>query len=350
MKKILSFALFAALLLNSCTEKDKEPVLAPGAAPTITSPSGGTEFVLADSTSKKVMSVFTWSGADFGFNAGVSYTLELDKAGNGFADPIVVGSVNGLSLDGISQEKINTIMISSKDLPSDEFSEVEIRVVAKLSSDASLPVLTSQPVALKIKPYKVVINYPFLHVPGSYQIPDDWQPADSNTVIYSLRSDEKYEGYIYYSIPNAKYKFTKGPAWTNNWGDNGNDGSLESSGADIPLVDPGMYRLNVDLNGLTHTSVKTDWGVLGSATPNGWDADHALVYDQATNSLKTTLNLVPGDVKFRANGTWDINLGDTGANKKMEYGGDNIKVNEAGNYNIELILSGAVYTYKISKN
>ncbi|MFN0034613.1 MAG: SusE domain-containing protein [Saprospiraceae bacterium] len=348
MKKILTLALAAALFLGACTEKDKEPVLAPGAAPSITSPSGGTSFVLTEGTAADIFSTFTWTAADYGFDAGVNYTLELDKAGNNFADAVTVGSVNALTLTGITQEKINTILIS-KDLPGDEESDIEFRVVAKLSSDATLPLLISQPITLKIKPFEVVIIYPFLHVPGSYQVPDDWQPADSSTVIYSARSDGKYEGYIYITIPNAKYKYTNGPAWTVNYGDNGNDGSLESSGADIPLTEAGAYKLNVDLNALTHTYAKTDWGLVGSAT-GSWDVDQDMVYDPATNKWSITLDLVAGDIKFRANDAWDINFGDTGANKKLEYGGDNIAVAEAGNYTIELNLGAAVYTYKITRN
>ena len=349
MKKILTLALFAALFIAACTEKDKEPILNPGAAPLITSPATGTSFVLADSTAAQIFKVFEWTAADFGFKAGINYTLELDKAGNNFANAVTVGSLNALSLANITNERINTIMLT-KDLPDAEFSNVEFRVVAKLGSDATLPVLISPTVTLQVRPYTVAINYPQLQVPGSYQTPNAWDPTNNNTVIFSARSDDKYEGYIYYSIADAKYKFTKGLGWDANWGDTNADGTLDPNGTDIPLVEAGVYKLNVDLNALTHTYIKTDWGLIGSATPSGWDSDQNLIYDPVTNKWTITVDLVPGDIKFRANDAWDINLGDTGANKKMEYGGDNIAVVEAGNYTIELNLGVAVYTYKITKN
>lgn len=348
MKKILSLSLGVALLLGACTEKDKEPILAAGNAPVITGPGANTSISLADSTKDDIVAVFEWSAADFGYQAGVNYTLELDKAGNGFADPITVGAVNGLKLDNITQEKINTILIAGKDLPGDEFSNVEFRVVARVGTAEDLPVLTSPTVTLQIRPYTVVVNYPFLHVPGSYQ---GWNPADSSTVVYAPRSDEKYEGYLYFSDAGAKYKFTKGPTWTTNWGDDGNDGTLQSNGTDIPLASgAGVYRLNVDLNTLTHQAVKTNWGLIGSATPNGWDSDQDMTYDVASRKWTITLNLVAGAIKFRANDTWDINLGDNDANKKMEYGGADIVIAEAGNYTIELNLSVPIYTYKVIKN
>lgn len=347
MKKILSLAVFAALFLSACTEKDKEPILAPGNPPLITSPATGTSFVLADSTASQIFKIFEWTAADFGFQAGVNYTLELDKAGNNFASPVTVGSVNDLKLGNITQEKINNILIA-KDLPGDEFSDVEFRVVAKLGSDATLPKLISPYVTLQIRPYTVNIVYPQLQVPGSYQ---GWDPANNSTVIFSARSDDKYEGYININDAGAKYKFTKGTSWATNWGDDGANGTLEPNGADIAVSSgAGVYKLNVDLNALTHSATRTDWGLIGSATPNGWDSDQNMIYDAATNKWSITLDLVAGEIKFRANDAWDINFGDTGANKKLEYGGDNIAISEAGNYTIELNLGVAVYTYKITKN
>ncbi len=347
MQKILSLALAAMFFLGACTEKDKEPIFAPGAAPSITSPSGGTSYVLTDSTASAIFTAFDWSAADFGYKAGVNYTLQLDKAGNNFADPLTVGSVNGLGLSDVTQEKINELLIIGKDLLGGEEANIEFRVVAKVSSDASIPTLVSQPISLKITPYPIIIIYSFLHVPGSYQ---GWNPADSTTVVYSARGDGKYEGYVYVSTADAKYKFTEGPTWAVNWGDNDNNGSLENGGADIPLTDAGLYKLNVDKNALTHTNLKTDWGVIGSATAGGWDSDQDMTYDAATNTLKVTLDLIVGKIKFRANNAWDLNLGDNDANKKLEYGGADIDVAEAGNYTLELNLSGAVYTYKITRN
>ena len=75
-----------------------------------------------------------------------------------------------------------------------------------------------------------------------------------------------------------------------------------------------------------------------------------MTYDPVANKWTITLNLVAGEIKFRANDDWAINFGDDGANKALEYGGANIAVAEDGNYTIDLILSGAVYTYKIKKN
>jgi hypothetical protein len=56
---------------------------------------------------------------------------------------------------------------------------------------------------------------------------------------------------------------------------------------------------------------------------------------------------IAGEIKFRANDLWDINLGDTGADGILEYEGENIVVSEAGTYNISLKLGAPDYTYSI---
>ena len=204
----------------------------------------------------------------------------------------------------------------------------------------------SNPVPMSIKPYKSVIVYPQLGVPGSYQ---GWNPGDSTTAVFSRRSDNTFEGYAYFEAA-AEFKYTQGPSWDTNWGDDGADGTLDPAGANIAAPDPGMYRLNVNLNDLTHTYAKTDWGLIGSATPGGWDSDQDMTYDLATKALSITIDLVVGEIKFRANDDWAVNFGDDAGNGSLEYGGANIAIAEAGNYTINLLLSGSDYTYSVVKN
>ena len=73
-------------------------------------------------------------------------------------------------------------------------------------------------------------------------------------------------------------------------------------------------------------------------------------YDAVSGTLKITVDLVAGLIKFRANDGWDVNLGDDGGNRILEYGGADIAVAEAGNYTVELILNQANYSYKLTKN
>ncbi|RMF02263.1 MAG: SusF/SusE family outer membrane protein [Bacteroidetes bacterium] len=191
------------------------------------------------------------------------------------------------------------------------------------------------------------MNYPLLNVPGSYQ---GWNPEDSTTVIWSVQQDETYDGYIFFGEDATLYKFAKG-TWDVNWGDNGADGVLDPGGDNILAGDAGLYRLAVDLNTLTYETTKTDWAIIGDATPNGWDADTPMVYDPETGLWSVTVDLNVGSLKFRANGNWDINLGDDDpAVPGLQYEGANINITEAGNYTITLDLTQAIYTYELTKN
>lgn len=344
MKKYFIFSLFAMLLVSACTEKELDPVLRVGNAPVLTSPASGTDFVLEEANAGDKLTSFTWSIADFGFQAGVSYTLEMDKANNDFANPVTLGTVVVPIIDNMTVGKMNGIMLA-QGFPDGVPTSVELRIKAVVHAETA-PVY-SDVVTVSITPFKQIIIYPKLHVPGSYQA---WAPENETTVVYSVRSDNKYEGFLYFPDPNTAYKFTDGPSWATNWGDTGADGTLDLAGDDITVVDAGMYRLSADLNSLTHAAVKTEWGLIGDATPTGWDSDTNLIYDDATGTLKLTVDLVVGKIKFRANDDWDINFGDNDGNGSLEYGGTDIDIAEAGNYTIELILNVADYTYRVTKN
>jgi hypothetical protein len=195
--------------------------------------------------------------------------------------------------------------------------------------------------------------YPVMYVPGGYQKASgystaDWDPATAPNIA-SVNNDKNYEGYIYFSKDGDEFKFTEGPNWDANWGDDGANGTLEKNGANLKAPKAGMYKINVNMNDKLVTSVKTDWGVIGDATPGGWDNDTNMDFNPVTREWKIIVELKKGAFKFRANDGWDINFGDKGNDGKLEYGGDNIPVAVAGKYEIKMKLGAPDYTYTISK-
>ena len=63
-----------------------------------------------------------------------------------------------------------------------------------------------------------------------------------------------------------------------------------------------------------------------------------MTFDAAKSEYSITATLKDGELKFRANDTWDINLG--GDPENLTLGGANIAV-KAGTYKITLSLSNA---------
>jgi len=188
-------------------------------------------------------------------------------------------------------------------------------------------------------------TYPVIYAPGGYQ---GWNPESANQ-LSSKNNDNTYEGYIYFPDANSEFKFTLGPNWDNNFGDNGGDGTLDQNGDNLKVAEAGFYKVNVDLNALTYTLLKTTWGLIGSATPNGWNSDQDMTYDPAEGAWRIQLNLVAGEIKFRANDDWGLNYGDSGANALLDEGADNIVIPLAGTYLIKLFLKKPDYTYSIER-
>ena len=225
---------------------------------------------------------------------------------------------------------------------------LEFRVMATVST---LTNTAYSPVVSKVMtPYYIKIVYPLLFVPGNYQ---GWNPADSSTVIYSAKSNLKYDGYVWIGSSAPQFKYCDGPTWTTNYGDDGADGTLDPNGANIaPATGAGYYHLTVDLSGTpkTHTYLLTTWSVIGDATPGGWSTDTDMAYDSIAKTWSVTLDLTAASIKFRANHAWDLNYGDDGADGSLDPGGANIAVPVAGNYTVSMNLSHAIFRYKLQKN
>ncbi|MDA3929977.1 MAG: RagB/SusD family nutrient uptake outer membrane protein [Prolixibacteraceae bacterium] len=197
-----------------------------------------------------------------------------------------------------------------------------------------------------IAPYKSVADYPILYCPGSYQ---GWDAANTSTVVYSRNSDNTFEGYLYFAADGEKFKFDTYGDWSLNYGDNEPaDGILEVEGIDILVAEAGFYKVNVDLNTMAYSLTKTDWGIIGDATADGWDADQNMTFD-GVDAWNAEVKLSVGTIKFRANDDWAINLGDTDANGILTQEGADIQITEPGKYLVSLFLMGADYTYSLEK-
>jgi hypothetical protein len=346
IRKYIILLSAAALLVQSCKDDSFGPTVKAGAAPAIVAPAAGASIVLKEADAANAFPSFLWTSADFGYEAGTTYKLEMDVTSDNFANPTVIGTVNALSITGKTVGDMDAILLAMG-LKGGQETSVDLRVTATVST--KVPALVSAVSSFKVTPYEKFIPITVLQVPGDYQNPT-WNPADTTTEIYCLKADKKYEGYLYFPNATTQFKYTDGPSWTTNYGDNAGNGTLAAGGSNISATGAGMYKLNVNLNTLTHTLLLTNWSVIGDATAGGWSTDSDLTYNPANKALEITADLVAGSIKFRANHDWAVNLGDDGNDKVLDYGGANIAVASAGNYTIRLFLSAPHYTYTITKN
>lgn len=98
----------------------------------------------------------------------------------------------------------------------------------------------------------------------------------------------------------------------------------------------------LDLNALNATlGNDTTWGIVGSATPNGWDGPDVVLKEDGS-IISIHVFLTDGEIKFRENNDWSNNLGDDG-NGGLVSNGSNIAVTE-GNYIISADMVGMTYS------
>lgn len=91
-------------------------------------------------------------------------------------------------------------------------------------------------------------------------------------------------------------------------------------------------------------------GLIGTATPGGWDLDTNMVQDADSAHIWTLkLNLVKGAAKFRANDLWDVNWGsNTFPFGVGTQGGPDIMVPADGEYNVTLNTNTGDYYFEIT--
>jgi hypothetical protein len=122
-----------------------------------------------------------------------------------------------------------------------------------------------------------------------------------------------------------------------NFGVNGGWGGLRTT---KNLVN----QFTVDLDALNSSlGSQSDWGLVGSATPNGWNGPDVEMYQTGPQEFSIYTELVSGELKFRFNEDWGNNFGDNGNDGTLEAGGANIPIS-TGTYFIVMDLGSGTYT------
>jgi len=164
-------------------------------------------------------------------------------------------------------------------------------------------------------------------------------------IISTTTSNGLAEGYVY--LKKGSIKLTTDHSWDNahTYGDNGS-GGLTNPGNNISVPADGYYRIQANLSNMTYSLVLENWGVIGDATPNGWNDETPLTYDPTTATWRSGIHMTAGSFKFRANHSWDYNYGSNNADGTLQSGGANIPVTTEGDYYVTLDLSHPnAYTY-----
>ena len=277
---------------------------------------------------------FVGTLVDPGFVASANYFLEACASGNNFVDAVTIFS-------GVKDEKI-TITVSDlngillKKFPADQVSSVDFRIRAVLVQDAGTG-YTPKVYSSEKKTADVTL----------YGLPRlDLVNSGITQKIESPLGNGNYSGFV--KLDKTKPFTLKDPDANIEYGASG--AALAVNGTGITPADNGWFMLSANTADLTYSMSAYMIGLVGSATPNGWNSpDQKMDYDAQSGTWHITIDLIVGEVKFRKNDGWAWNLG--GTNDNLTQGGANIAIAEAGNYTITLtILNDATGTCTIVKN
>lgn len=176
-------------------------------------------------------------------------------------------------------------------------------------------------------------------VGGAY---NNWGATPDAAFSYDYTTDTFKVGV---KLIDGEMKFRFNNDWGVNFGDDGGDGTLDAGGANI-AVTAGFYKFTLDLVNNTYMYQTGDvWGIIGSAY-NDWGAtpDFTLTEVNPGVWIAEGVDFIPGEMKFRINEDWGVNMGDDGADGTLDDGGANIVITEAGKYRIVLDTNLGTYT------
>lgn len=359
MKKLsILFLTFAALVgLNSCSSDDDVVFIAqPDPEGISFINSFNQEYVLTSTTGNNVAERFIWNPVDFGVPTNVTYELQ-GSTDPDFASFDVIGTTPELNL----AITVNQLMSLAEDagLDSDPATDApnsgevyfRVRAFAGNSGGNELSEIS------EIKSITVVLpeDAPDEEVPlkNFFLVGNStaagWDNNSNNTPLFRSAENPAVYNYTgYFGEGEFKLLEERG-AWQPQWGlDNGSLTSSDILGGDpgaFTVSTAGYYSLTIDIDQMTYSFEPFDAsgeatystiGVIGDSTPGGWDNDTDMTQSDFDDHIwfVNGINLIDGEMKFRADDAWDDNWGgNTPLTGVSSQDGPNIPVT-AGTYDI----------------
>jgi hypothetical protein len=288
-------------------------------------PNSGFNLVLDGAKLNSLATTFVWNDPTNSTGTAVTYTVEAAKGGTNFATVIALGTTSNNYLD-ITVGNLDT---TAKNLGLAPLVEGQLDVRIKSSTG------TSNYFTIKVTPYQ-----------PNWGIIGDATPLAWNNSTDMIYNPMNGTYSISLALTTGAFKFRLDNSWTTNYGDDGNNLSLEAGGANISITTAGNYTIVLDIVAHTYTitPIVNAWGVIGDATPTGWGNDTLMDFNPVTNKYSIIMKMTVGSFKFRLNHDWGTNYGDDGNNLTLDNGGANVPIATNGTYYIVSDFSGLTYT------
>lgn len=263
--------LITAFLHVACDELETVKIKESIASNTLNALSSD-DYELTFEDAAETVETFSWTAPDYGFSAGPTYTLQMDVAGNDFADAFELAQTRNLSA-AVTVKTMNDGMLALGLNPF-EPSDVEFRVVSDVNANVEAVVSNSRTAA--VTPYAT--SFPSIWGMGAAL--KGWGPWPDNAVEWPSQQFKKYEQIAYLTTGQA-FRFFEQLDWgptsynypyftsVSTVFENAGDGD-----SNFKVVDPtGWYLVKVDLIAKTVTATATNEPLMymTGAGIGGWD-------------------------------------------------------------------------------
>jgi starch-binding outer membrane protein SusE/F len=308
-KFIIFITIIGLVFFFSCKKEDhkvtiKEDVTAMGL-----SPLSASSFVLALDNASSIFQSFTWTSADYGFKAAITYKLQVDVSSDNFAAPqdiaTVIKDTAIINVGDLNKALINL------GLDPDVAATVQFRVKAWVN-DSVAPVY-SNIVDATITPYAT--SFPPIYMCGDATGGWSW---DKSVEVRSTAPS--IYGTIVYLTNNGAFRFFKQKDWSptsynypyftgtvsssfQNAGDG--DSNFKYTGT------TGYYQITVNMKAKTvalEAVAEPKMFMIGNAV-NGWDTGTAIKMTWQSDGIfkATTTFTKDGAFRFFAQQDWGPN-------------------------------------------
>lgn len=189
-------------------------------------------------------------------------------------------------------------------------------------------------VTLDMNNLTYTVQKPILYMAGDA---NGWKHSD----VLNSEDGVHYTGYMYLNQNGFKFCTQK------NWDGTNYGGAFFGESEDNIMMkqEAGFYQVDVDLSAKTYTLSPFTIGIIGDATPTGWDSDTDMTYNPEERCWELkNVTLSDGEMKFRHKNDWSLSWGGELDNLTTQ-NGPNIAV-AAGTYDIKLVVNWAEGTAK----
>ena len=189
-------------------------------------------------------------------------------------------------------------------------------------------------VTLDMNNLTYTVQKPILYMAGDA---NGWKHSD----VLNSEDGVHYTGYMYLNQNGFKFCTQK------NWNGTNYGGAFFGESEDNIMMtqEAGFYQVDVDLSAKTYTLSPFTIGIIGDATPTGWDSDTDMTYNPEERCWELkNVTLSDGEMKFRHKNDWSLSWGGELDNLTTQ-NGPNIVV-AAGTYDIKLVVNWAEGTAK----